>query len=217
MAPSSTATDLKRRLEHARRRQREVEQGRAQDESGVRQLVRDPLPQLSSASIPPVIAPVALTRRHLLWRGALLLLVGGLIGAWLAHTLGPISFVDAGPASVSSQRRAPALPPAAEASHTTAIAPMVTVRSVPDGAEIVFRGAVIANTPARVPRPTYPALYLLRRSGYHPQLVRVSPQSGDVVVDLKPLRQELPSPSSTTKVPRTKPKPDRARGHDVGR
>jgi hypothetical protein len=49
--------------------------------------------------------------------------------------------------------------------------------SEPAHAEIVVGGAVIGNTPAQVVRGDKDADYLLRKAGYEPQLVRVTPHS----------------------------------------
>jgi len=58
----------------------------------------------------------------------------------------------------------------------------------PPGAEIVLRGALIANTPARITRPPYESLYLVRLHGYQPQLVALSMHSPDTIhIDLQPI------------------------------
>ena len=49
--------------------------------------------------------------------------------------------------------------------------------SEPAHAEIVIGGAVIGNTPAQIVRGDKDADYLLRKPGYEPQLVRVTPRS----------------------------------------
>ncbi len=63
--------------------------------------------------------------------------------------------------------------------------------STPASAEIVFGGAVIANTPARFTRPPYESDYLVRMPGYAPELVRIGPTSPQTVsITLKPLPPE---------------------------
>jgi hypothetical protein len=70
------------------------------------------------------------------------------------------------------QPNAPSPPPSAAA--TSGVTEIV---SEPTHAEIVLGGAVIGNTPAQVVRGDKDADYLLRKPGYEPQLVRVSPHS----------------------------------------
>jgi hypothetical protein len=64
---------------------------------------------------------------------------------------------------------------AAAAANTTEIV------SEPSSAEIVVGGAVIGNTPAQVVRGPSDADYLLRKPGYEPQLVRVTPHSPKMI------------------------------------
>jgi hypothetical protein len=66
---------------------------------------------------------------------------------------------------------APAPRPSAAGNNVTEIV------SEPTHAEIVLGGAVIGSTPAQVVRGDKDADYLLRKPGYEPQLVRVSPHS----------------------------------------
>jgi len=90
---------------------------------------------------------------------------------------------------------------AASATHVTTAAdrapqsgpparPSTEIVSIPPGAEIVLRGAMVANAPARLVRPSYESLYLLRLPGYQPQLVALSPHSPDQIrVTLQPAGQ----------------------------
>jgi hypothetical protein len=58
--------------------------------------------------------------------------------------------------------------------------------SNPSGAEVVVAGAVVGNTPVRVARGDQDTDYLVRMSGYEPQLVRVNAGSPpSIVVTLK--------------------------------
>jgi hypothetical protein len=58
--------------------------------------------------------------------------------------------------------------------------------SLPAGAELVLGGAIIANTPAQLPRPSYEIDYLVRLPGYESQLVRLGPGSpATILVNLK--------------------------------
>jgi hypothetical protein len=68
---------------------------------------------------------------------------------------------------------------AAQLTNTAAAAATDTTEIVsePSSAEIVVGGAVIGNTPARVVRGSSEADYLLRKQGYEPQLVRITPHS----------------------------------------
>ena len=65
----------------------------------------------------------------------------------------------------------PNLPGSAAPAEATAII------SDPAQAEIVLGGDVIGTTPAQVARGTQGADYLVRKAGYEPQLVRVTPNS----------------------------------------
>lgn len=74
-----------------------------------------------------------------------------------------------------------ASPAAAATAYTTEIV------SDPPHAEVVLGGAVIGNTPAQVVRGSKEADYLLRKQGYEPQLVRVTPHSGkSISITLRP-------------------------------
>jgi len=65
--------------------------------------------------------------------------------------------------------------------------PQTLIESMPPGAEVVLRGAVIANTPARVQLSPYESEYLLRKNGYVPELIRIVPTSPErIQVHLKP-------------------------------
>jgi hypothetical protein len=75
----------------------------------------------------------------------------------------------------SGTQPAVAAPVAAPSAATTLLV------TEPSGAEIVLGGAVVGNTPAEVPRPSADELYLLRLSGFEPQLVRISPRSGSAI------------------------------------
>lgn len=66
---------------------------------------------------------------------------------------------------------------APEPATKAASGPTTMLESVPTGAEIVWHGAVIANTPAEVPRDRQDGDYLLRKRGYETQLVRIGDQS----------------------------------------
>lgn len=79
------------------------------------------------------------------------------------------------------------------AAHTVAPAPFdarpsTKIITSPTGAEIILRGALVANSPAPVPRPAYESLYLVRLHGYQPQLVSLSPSSPvEIHITLQPL------------------------------
>ena len=74
-----------------------------------------------------------------------------------------------------------------EAQAATPAGPTTKISTNPSGAEIVYRGAVIANTPAAVARPDVEADYLLRKPGYQPQLVRLSGVSPrEITLNLTP-------------------------------
>lgn len=135
----------------------------------------------------------------------------GAAGLWLV--LGERSAPVPHPQMVVAQRQ-----PTKASAHVPA---MVTLASEPSGAEVVVRGAVIGNTPMHVSRAAHEALYLLRHRGYHPQLVRVSAQSGErVVVALRPVAEELVAPEgqaepkARTKTQHVSAKP---RGNDVSK
>lgn len=77
--------------------------------------------------------------------------------------------------------------------------PMTRISTQPTGAEIVYRGAVIANTPADVQRPETEADYLLRKPGYQPQLVRISSASpSHITLNLQPSGAAAGSESSVS-------------------
>jgi hypothetical protein len=68
------------------------------------------------------------------------------------------------------------------------VGPATNIVTNPPGAEIILRGALVANSPARIARPSYESLYLLRLRGYQPQLVALSPHSPDSIrIDLQPI------------------------------
>lgn len=70
---------------------------------------------------------------------------------------------------------APAPQPSAAVEKTTAII------TDPPEAELLLGGAVVGNTPAKVTRSALMTDYLLRKVGYEPQVVRVSPSSPDTI------------------------------------
>lgn len=135
----------------------------------------------------------------------------GASGLWWVTKVPPM-------AEPSTEKRPAVAPPRAEPVSAPARA-KVMLASEPAGAEVVVRGAVIGNTPMRVPGTAHEALYLLRHRGYHAQLVRVSAQSGEVVVAvLRPLVEESPEsmgqPQART---RTQPVSAKPRGNDVSK
>ena len=68
--------------------------------------------------------------------------------------------------------------------------------STPPGAEVVASGAVIGNTPVRVPRTSTNTDYLVRMAGHEPQLVRVMPSSPETVsITLNKLGAPAPAPA----------------------
>jgi hypothetical protein len=90
--------------------------------------------------------------------------------------------VPASPKPTSASASASASRPAAEseakpAPLAAASSNVTEIVSEPAHAEIVVGGAVIGNTPAQVVRGDKDADYLLRKPGYEPQLVRVTPHS----------------------------------------
>jgi len=200
------------------------------DESGIR-----PLPSLSAAeragservvpeqalspasSLEPQQSWVARPVLRL-WLGATaLLIVGAVVGAsvlwWATETTKTLPV-----AGVPTETRAAVVPAPMDVPSAPARA-QVMLASEPAGAEVVVRGAVIGNTPMRVPGTAHEALYLLRHRGYHAQLVRVSAQSGEVVVAvLRPLVEESPEsmgqPQARTS---TQPVSAKPRGNDVSK
>lgn len=96
--------------------------------------------------------------------------VGAATGVAPEHVVTPAPLPDP-----TSGRNVPGSP---GASQTAAAGRNLTeIVSEPAHAEIVLGGAVIGNTPASVVRGEKDADYLLRKPGYEPQLVRVSPHS----------------------------------------
>ncbi|HEX7480538.1 MAG TPA: hypothetical protein VF331_22250 [Polyangiales bacterium] len=85
------------------------------------------------------------------------------------------------PLELSSELASSGTPPAAAAPVAAPSAATTLLVTEPSGAEIVLGGAVVGNTPAEVPRPSADELYLLRLSGFEPQLVRISPRSGSAI------------------------------------
>jgi hypothetical protein len=85
-------------------------------------------------------------------------------------------------------------PPHAVAPAPVDARPTTEIVTHPAGAEIISRGALVANSPARVPRPSYESLYLVRLRGYQPQLVSLSPISPETIqIDLLPLVEATPN------------------------
>lgn len=81
-----------------------------------------------------------------------------------------------------------AAPTAAAPPPPIDLRPATEIVTNPPGAEIVLRGALVANSPARIVRPPYESLYLLRLRGYQPQLVALSMHSPDTIrIDLQPI------------------------------
>ncbi|MDD9946798.1 MAG: hypothetical protein OXU20_37475 [Myxococcales bacterium] len=67
------------------------------------------------------------------------------------------------------------------------VGPTTKLVTVPAGAEILHSGAIVASTPATLPRPQFASEYLIRKRGYVPQLVRIAPSSPPVIeLELKP-------------------------------
>lgn len=63
--------------------------------------------------------------------------------------------------------------------------------TTPEGAEILYRGSVIATTPAAVRRPEIEADYLLRKEGFEPQLIQLNAKSPDEIqLELHPLSED---------------------------
>jgi hypothetical protein len=86
------------------------------------------------------------------------------------HVVKPAPLPEPGKVDSKPGAQQAAAPAAASANLTEIV-------SEPARAEIVVGGAVIGNTPAQVPRGDKDADYLLRKQGYEPQLVRVTPHS----------------------------------------
>lgn len=81
----------------------------------------------------------------------------------------------------------PEKPAAAPQPEAATLAATTEIISDPPHAEVVVGGAVIGNTPTQVVRGPRDADYLLRKSGYEPQLVRVTPHSGkSISITLRP-------------------------------
>jgi hypothetical protein len=95
---------------------------------------------------------------------------GAATGVAPEHVVTPAPLPNPAKANAPSSP-APAPQPSAATRNVTEIV------SEPAHAEIVLGGAVIGNTPAQVVRGEKDADYLLRKPGYEPQLVRVSPHS----------------------------------------
>lgn len=93
---------------------------------------------------------------------------------------------------------ASALAGAAPAAATQSTTELITT---PAMAEVVRSGAVVANTPARVPRTEHDVDYLVRLRGYDSQLVRVGPSS-PAQISLR----LLPTPTDSA----NRPDPERA-------
>lgn len=90
-------------------------------------------------------------------------------------------------AAADAPTRAPSRPPSRPAANLPPGVPQTLIESMPPGAEVVLRGAVIANTPARVQLAPYESEYLLRKDGYLPELIRIDPGSPErIEVHLRP-------------------------------
>jgi hypothetical protein len=73
-----------------------------------------------------------------------------------------------------------------QAAHASTRVVATELLSNPSGAEVVVAGAVVGNTPVRVARGDQDTDYLVRMSGYEPQLVRVNAVSPpSILVTLK--------------------------------
>ncbi|HKU38235.1 MAG TPA: PEGA domain-containing protein, partial [Polyangiales bacterium] len=89
------------------------------------------------------------------------------------------------PAEPNPAEKTAAAAPQPEAAN--AAAGTTEIITDPPHAEVVVGGAVIGNTPAQVVRGDKDADYLLRKQGYEPQLVRVTPHSGkSISISLRP-------------------------------
>lgn len=95
------------------------------------------------------------------------------------------------PAAATTAQPAPA--PAAAAPQPSAAAEKTTaIITDPPEAELLLGGAVVGNTPAKVTRSALTTDYLLRKVGYEPQVVRVSPNSPDTITVTLHSRNSLP-------------------------
>jgi hypothetical protein len=66
--------------------------------------------------------------------------------------------------------------------NAAAVQASTLIASEPSGAELLQGGAVLGNTPLRVPRPVNgDATFLVRMPGFESQLVRVTPQSNPAI------------------------------------
>lgn len=100
-------------------------------------------------------------------------------GAAAEHVVTPAPVPDPQRAQPEGETKA-AAPVAANANVTEIV-------SEPAHAEIVVGGAVVGNTPAQVVRGDKDADYLLRKTGYEPELVRVTPHSPKhITITLRP-------------------------------
>ncbi|HEX7479014.1 MAG TPA: hypothetical protein VF331_14505 [Polyangiales bacterium] len=174
----------------------------------------DPLP--SSSATPTAAAAAAPERTHprderVTWTPAAMrgrgrqlaaagLVLGAIVGAGVMMYVDLDAFDDTGDESdealganqhlVTPAGVAPAATHASsEPAHVVegAVPANATqIVSLPAGAELVLGGAIIANTPAQLPRPSYEIDYLVRLPGYESQLVRLGPGSpATILVNLK--------------------------------
>lgn len=94
-------------------------------------------------------------------------------------------------------------PPAASVQAATG--PTTRIVTIPDGAEVLSGGAVVASTPAGLARPEYGGDYLVRKRGFMPQLVRLGPNSPETItIELKPaggVPEETPAPTVAPEAP----------------
>jgi serine/threonine-protein kinase len=66
----------------------------------------------------------------------------------------------------------------------------VVIETEPEGAEVLIDGAIVGNTPARVPLPDTTATLEVRFRGYEPQQIQLSPASPENIrVTLEPVRE----------------------------
>lgn len=74
------------------------------------------------------------------------------------------------------------------ATNSAAQASTTLIATEPSGAELLQSGAVLGNTPLRVPRPASgDATFLVRMHGFESELVRLTPQSNPAIrVTLRP-------------------------------
>jgi hypothetical protein len=111
-----------------------------------------------------------------------------------------------------SSQAAPALGAKAQLAKAAPRAPVVhegpttLISTQPPGAEVLLGGAVLGNTPVEVERPSADELFLVRLTGYEPQLVRLTPGSRDAIhVTLAPLAKGAAAPAAAAAPAPSKP------------